>query len=271
MPDVVGGASRRHRDGRPGDRQRVGGRQPSGGHRGAPLGAAHREPDERVPFAGVEPGRPRDVGTVHPVVEPRRGMVVGHARRLRRGGARCIRAPGSWGRASSTPTAPSTPAGGRSPACSTPWATPSSARSPRQPLHAPLPAGGLGPHDRARGGLGERRLHADAARPRSRRWVRSTRRSPSTARSSTWRRVCGRRAGRCGSRPSPRSSTRSACRRGGRAARCAMHSSSIYRYYRKHRARGWRRLTLPFAWAVLRLRAELEWLRGKVARVRGPR
>jgi N-acetylglucosaminyl-diphospho-decaprenol L-rhamnosyltransferase len=42
-----------------------------------------------------------------------------------------------------------------------------------------------------------------------------------------------------------------------------MHSDSIYRYYRKHRAHGWRRLTLPLAWAVLRLRAELEALRGR--------
>ena len=45
-----------------------------------------------------------------------------------------------------------------------------------------------------------------------------------------------------------------------------MHSDSVYRYYRKHRAPGWRRLTLPFAWAALRLRAELESMRGKVAR-----
>jgi N-acetylglucosaminyl-diphospho-decaprenol L-rhamnosyltransferase len=42
-----------------------------------------------------------------------------------------------------------------------------------------------------------------------------------------------------------------------------MHSDSIYRYYRKHRAVGWRRATLPFAWLVLRLRAETEWLRGR--------
>jgi N-acetylglucosaminyl-diphospho-decaprenol L-rhamnosyltransferase len=45
-----------------------------------------------------------------------------------------------------------------------------------------------------------------------------------------------------------------------------MHSDSVYRYYRKHRARGWRRLTLPFAWAALRLRAELESIRRKVTR-----
>jgi N-acetylglucosaminyl-diphospho-decaprenol L-rhamnosyltransferase len=43
-----------------------------------------------------------------------------------------------------------------------------------------------------------------------------------------------------------------------------MHSNSIYRYYRKHRAAGWRRVTLPFAWTLLRLRAELEWVRGSV-------
>jgi hypothetical protein len=36
-----------------------------------------------------------------------------------------------------------------------------------------------------------------------------------------------------------------------------IHSRSIYRYYRKHRARGWRRIFLPFAWVALRLRAEL--------------
>ena len=41
-----------------------------------------------------------------------------------------------------------------------------------------------------------------------------------------------------------------------------MHSAGIYRYYRKHRARGWRRASrLPLAWGVLRLRAEIEWLR----------
>ena len=44
-----------------------------------------------------------------------------------------------------------------------------------------------------------------------------------------------------------------------------MHSMGVYRYYRKHRARGWRRVTLPLAWAVLRLRAEVEWLRGRFA------
>lgn len=44
-----------------------------------------------------------------------------------------------------------------------------------------------------------------------------------------------------------------------------MHSMSVYRYYRKHRAVGWRRVTLPLAWVVLRLRAEVEWLRGRFA------
>jgi len=43
------------------------------------------------------------------------------------------------------------------------------------------------------------------------------------------------------------------------------HSMSIYRYYRKHRALGWRRVTLPLAWVVLRLRAEIEWTRGRFA------
>ena len=44
-----------------------------------------------------------------------------------------------------------------------------------------------------------------------------------------------------------------------------MHSDSIYRYYRKHRAAGWRKATLPAAWTALRLRAELEALRGRIA------
>ncbi|MGZ8629462.1 MAG: glycosyltransferase family 2 protein [Actinomycetota bacterium] len=44
-----------------------------------------------------------------------------------------------------------------------------------------------------------------------------------------------------------------------------MHSDSIYRYYRKHRAAGWRRLTLPLAWATLRARAELEAVRGRIS------
>ncbi|MGH2631196.1 MAG: glycosyltransferase family 2 protein [Actinomycetota bacterium] len=44
-----------------------------------------------------------------------------------------------------------------------------------------------------------------------------------------------------------------------------MHSDSIYRYYRAHRAAGWRRLTLPLAWAALRARAELEAARGRIA------
>jgi N-acetylglucosaminyl-diphospho-decaprenol L-rhamnosyltransferase len=43
-----------------------------------------------------------------------------------------------------------------------------------------------------------------------------------------------------------------------------MHSDSIYRYYRKHRAGGWRRATLPAARAALRLRAAIEALRGRI-------
>ena len=45
-----------------------------------------------------------------------------------------------------------------------------------------------------------------------------------------------------------------------------MHSSSIYRYYRKHRAAGWRAVTLPAAWVALRARAELVALRDRLAR-----
>lgn len=44
------------------------------------------------------------------------------------------------------------------------------------------------------------------------------------------------------------------------------HSQSIYRYYRKHRATGWRRGTLPLAWIALRVRAELVALREGLAR-----
>ncbi len=36
-----------------------------------------------------------------------------------------------------------------------------------------------------------------------------------------------------------------------------MHSQSIYLYYRKHRGAGWRRATLPLAWAALLERAEI--------------
>ena len=53
----------------------------------------------------------------------------------------------------------------------------------------------------------------------------------------------------------------------GRSRRMSrMHSSSIFRYYRKHRARGWRKVTVPFAWAALTVRAELDWLRGRFVR-----
>jgi N-acetylglucosaminyl-diphospho-decaprenol L-rhamnosyltransferase len=48
----------------------------------------------------------------------------------------------------------------------------------------------------------------------------------------------------------------------GRSRRMAiLHSMSIYRYFSKHRARGWRRLLLPFAWVALRARAELVAIR----------
>jgi N-acetylglucosaminyl-diphospho-decaprenol L-rhamnosyltransferase len=46
-----------------------------------------------------------------------------------------------------------------------------------------------------------------------------------------------------------------------------MHSSSIYRYYAKHRATGWRRWTLPLAWAALRARAEIVAIRDRVRRL----
>jgi GT2 family glycosyltransferase len=35
------------------------------------------------------------------------------------------------------------------------------------------------------------------------------------------------------------------------------HSRSIYRYFAKHHATGWRRLLLPLAWLALRARAAL--------------
>ena len=44
-----------------------------------------------------------------------------------------------------------------------------------------------------------------------------------------------------------------------------MHSESLYRYYARHRAEGWRRVTLPLAWLALRARAEIAWLVGRVA------
>jgi N-acetylglucosaminyl-diphospho-decaprenol L-rhamnosyltransferase len=45
-----------------------------------------------------------------------------------------------------------------------------------------------------------------------------------------------------------------------------MHSASLYRYYRLHRAPGWRRVTLPPAWLALRARAEIAWAIGRVWR-----
>ncbi len=44
-----------------------------------------------------------------------------------------------------------------------------------------------------------------------------------------------------------------------------MHSRSVYRYYAKHRATGWKRATLPLARAALRLRAEIAWMRARLA------
>ena len=43
-----------------------------------------------------------------------------------------------------------------------------------------------------------------------------------------------------------------------------MHSDSLFRYYTMHRARGWRRVTLPAVWLALRARAELAWAIGRV-------
>jgi hypothetical protein len=36
-----------------------------------------------------------------------------------------------------------------------------------------------------------------------------------------------------------------------------IHSESVYRYFEKHHAHGWRRALLPFARVALRARAEL--------------
>jgi N-acetylglucosaminyl-diphospho-decaprenol L-rhamnosyltransferase len=44
-----------------------------------------------------------------------------------------------------------------------------------------------------------------------------------------------------------------------------LHSEGVYRYYRKHRAHGWRRATLPFAWLALRARAEIVSIRDRLA------
>jgi N-acetylglucosaminyl-diphospho-decaprenol L-rhamnosyltransferase len=53
----------------------------------------------------------------------------------------------------------------------------------------------------------------------------------------------------------------------GRSRRMAlMHSRSVFRYYAKHRAPGWRRATLPPARAALRLRAEVVALRERISR-----
>ena len=53
----------------------------------------------------------------------------------------------------------------------------------------------------------------------------------------------------------------------GRSRRMSrMHSASILRYYRKHRATGWRKVTVPFAWMALEARAEIAWLKGRFVR-----
>jgi N-acetylglucosaminyl-diphospho-decaprenol L-rhamnosyltransferase len=41
------------------------------------------------------------------------------------------------------------------------------------------------------------------------------------------------------------------------------HSRGIYRYFATHRAPGWRKVLLPLAWVVLRLRAVLATVRGR--------
>lgn len=43
-----------------------------------------------------------------------------------------------------------------------------------------------------------------------------------------------------------------------------VHSRSVYRYFEKHHAIGWRRALLPLAWVVLRVRAELASLVDRV-------
>lgn len=48
----------------------------------------------------------------------------------------------------------------------------------------------------------------------------------------------------------------------GRSKRMTLeHSRSVYRYFAKHRAKGWRRMLLPLAWTVLRVRAEIVSMR----------
>jgi N-acetylglucosaminyl-diphospho-decaprenol L-rhamnosyltransferase len=52
----------------------------------------------------------------------------------------------------------------------------------------------------------------------------------------------------------------------GRSRRALLtHSRSVYRYYRKHRAAGWRRISLPLARLALRARGEIAWIRGRIA------
>ena len=43
-----------------------------------------------------------------------------------------------------------------------------------------------------------------------------------------------------------------------------LHSQSVFRYFRKHRVSGWRRVLVPVAWVCLRLRAEVAWAVGRV-------
>ena len=273
VPRLARRAPGRHRDRRPRGRQRLARRQPHARPSPRTLGPPDREPDERVPLAGVEPGDPRDDGAVRPAPEPRRRDGGRNARRLprgrrartRRAGHR--RAAGPQLRRHDVPERPrrsraSVDAVGH--AFLGPFA-------PGNRSRAATTCDGWDRTHRARGRLG---LAAAAcccragARARS---AASTRGSPSTARSSTSRRGCATRAGRCCSRPRSRSCTRSACRPAARAGCSLMHSRSIYRYYRKHRAPGGARSRLPFAWVALRARAELEWLPGERWRDEGGR
>ena len=115
VPRLARAASRRPRARRARDRQRLARRVAHRRRRGASVGPADREPRERLPVARVEPGHPGDGRPVRAAAEPRRRVVVGHARRLRARSRERIRARASWARWCATPTAPCTRAAGRFP------------------------------------------------------------------------------------------------------------------------------------------------------------
>ena len=111
-----------------------------------PVGAPDREPHERVPVAGVEPGHARDRRAVRAVPQPRRRMVAGTLADYV-GGRPGASPRGHRGAAGPQPRRHGVPQrAGVPPLVDAVGHAFLGTVRPGQPLHAPLPAGRLGPH-----------------------------------------------------------------------------------------------------------------------------